>query len=75
MTVNMHEAKTNLSKLVELAAKGEEIIIAKAGKAVAVLKPYKLKQRKRKAGLLAGKPLDMSSFNKADEEIARLFNS
>ena len=36
-TVNIHEAKTHLSKLVERAAKGEEIIIAKAGKPMARL--------------------------------------
>ena len=75
MTVNMHEAKTNLSKLVELASKGEEIVIAKAGKAVAVLKPYKPMQNKRKPGLLAGKPLDMSGFEEADKEIEKFFGS
>lgn len=37
LTVNIHEAKTQLSKLVEAAAQGEEIIIAKAGKPVARL--------------------------------------
>ncbi len=36
-TVNMHEAKTHLSRLVDRAAEGEEIIIAKAGKPVARL--------------------------------------
>ena len=75
MTVNMHEAKTNLSKLVELAAKGEEIIIAKAGKAVAVLKPYTARHKKRKPGALRGKPLDMVHFDEADSEIEELFDS
>jgi len=37
--VNLYEAKTNLSSLVERASKGEEIIIAKAGKPMAVLSP------------------------------------
>ncbi len=36
-TVNIHKAKTNLSKLVELAAKGEPFIIAKAGKPMVVV--------------------------------------
>ena len=36
-TVNIHEAKTHLSSLVERAAKGEEIVIAKAGKPMARL--------------------------------------
>lgn len=39
-TVNLYDAKTNLSKLVERAASGEEIIIAKAGKPKARLVPY-----------------------------------
>ena len=39
--VNIHEAKTNLSKLIELALAGEEIIIAKAGNPVVTLSPIK----------------------------------
>jgi prevent-host-death family protein len=39
-TVNLYDAKTNLSKLVERAAAGEEIVIAKAGKPKAKLVPY-----------------------------------
>jgi prevent-host-death family protein len=38
-TVNMHEAKTTLSKLVELVESGEEVIIARAGRPVARLVP------------------------------------
>ena len=38
--VNLHEAKTQLSRLVERAARGEEIIIAKSGKPVAKLVPF-----------------------------------
>ena len=39
-TVNLYDAKTNLSKLVDRAAAGEEIVIAKAGKPKAKLVPY-----------------------------------
>ena len=39
--VNLYDAKTNLSRLVERAAAGEEIVIAKAGKPKAMLVPYK----------------------------------
>ena len=39
-TVNLYEAKTNLSSLVERAAGGEEIVIAKAGKPKALLVPF-----------------------------------
>ena len=49
-TVNLYDAKTNLSKLVERAASGEEIIIAKAGKPKARLVPYQPPRRKRIGG-------------------------
>jgi prevent-host-death family protein len=75
MTINMHEAKTNLSKLVDLAAKGEEIVIAKAGKAMAVLKPYHPNHHKRQPGTLKGKTLDMSHFDEADKTIETMFGA
>jgi prevent-host-death family protein len=49
-TVNLYNAKTNLSKLVERAAAGEEIIIAKAGKPKAKLVPYEAPRKKRVGG-------------------------
>lgn len=51
-TVNIHEAKTNLSRLLDAAAKGEEVIIAKAGKPVARLIPIDKPQRS--PGVLQG---------------------
>jgi prevent-host-death family protein len=48
-TVNIYEAKTNLSKLVDRVAAGEEIVIAKAGKPKAKLVPYRT-ARKRQSG-------------------------
>jgi prevent-host-death family protein len=54
-TVNIHAAKTQLSRLVEAAAAGEEIIIAKSGKPVARLGPLVSLQRKRHLGILTGK--------------------
>lgn len=53
--VNIHEAKTQFSKLVELAINGEETIIAKAGKPVARLVPIAAKKPKRRLGVLKGK--------------------
>lgn len=54
--VNIHEAKTQLSKLVEIASHGEEIIIAKAGKPIARLVALeKPASKKRKPGGLKGK--------------------
>jgi prevent-host-death family protein len=49
-TVNLYDAKTNLSKLVERAAAGEEIVIAKAGKPKAMLVPYQPPRKKRIGG-------------------------
>lgn len=54
-TVNIHAAKTQLSRLVEAAAAGEEIIIAKSGKPMARLGPLVQPQKKRRLGVLAGK--------------------
>ena len=54
--INIHEAKTHLSRLVEKAAKGEEIVIAKAGKPKAKLVPLtKPGGGKRRSGRLKGK--------------------
>lgn len=54
-TVNIHQAKTHLSRLLEQVAGGEEIIIAKAGKAMARLVPLDAAPKKRQLGLLLGK--------------------
>jgi prevent-host-death family protein len=53
-TLNLYEAKTKLSELVERAAAGEEIIIAKAGKPMAKLVPITRRTEPRKFGQLAG---------------------
>ncbi|MGQ0623560.1 MAG: type II toxin-antitoxin system Phd/YefM family antitoxin [Sporichthyaceae bacterium] len=61
-TVNMHEAKTNLSKLVERAAAGEEIVIARAGVPVARLVPVRHHQPVA-LGLLRGQVRVAASFD------------
>lgn len=53
MQMNLHEAKTQLSKLVDLAAAGEDVIIARGGKPVARLTSL-LPPRVRKLGVLKG---------------------
>ena len=53
--VNIFEAKTNLSKLIELVEQGQEIVIARAGKPVARLTPLEAKKRPIRFGLLKGK--------------------
>lgn len=54
-TINIHEAKTHLSRLLEQVAMGEEIVIAKAGKPIARLVPLEAPPKKRQLGLLKGK--------------------
>lgn len=54
-TVNIHQAKTHLSRLVEEVAEGEEIIIAKAGKPRARLVPFRPQAQPRKLGSMKGK--------------------
>ena len=71
--INIHQAKTNLSKLIEKTLNGEDIIIAKAGKPVAKLIAYKEKLKPRKLGLLKGKIFVPDNFNDEDKEINKLF--
>ena len=54
-TINIHEAKTHLSRLVESAAAGEEIIIAKNGKPVARLVALNTSRAPREPGALRGR--------------------
>jgi prevent-host-death family protein len=54
-TINIYEAKTQLSKLVEKAASGQDVIIARGGKPVARLTRLEAPQRKLRFGLLKGK--------------------
>lgn len=53
--VNIHEAKTRLSQLVERVESGEEIVIARAGRPVARLVPLAPRAGRRKLGLLDGR--------------------
>jgi len=55
LQVNIHDAKTQLSKLIERARQGEEVIIAKAGKPVARLTGFEPRRRGRKFGAMRGK--------------------
>jgi prevent-host-death family protein len=53
--VNIHQAKTTLSQLLELAIAGEEVIISKAGKPLARLIPYQTEKKPRTPGYWNGK--------------------
>jgi len=74
MEVNIHEAKTHLSRLLEKVALGEEVIIAKAGTPVAKLVPVKSKKRKFKFGSAKGEFVVPDDFNDPlPKEIEDLF--
>ena len=53
--VNIHQAKTHFSRLVDLAARGEEVVIVKSGKPVARLVSYTPKGAARQPGSMRGK--------------------
>lgn len=77
-TVNIHEAKTNLSRLVDRAAKGEPFVIAKAGKplvkVVALDAPSPAEVRR--LGFLSGALAVPDDFDRMGEaEIGRLFGA
>jgi prevent-host-death family protein len=62
-TVNVHEAKTHFSRLLDRAQKGTEFVIAKAGRPVARLGPLARRGQKRRLGLLDGRFKIPDDFN------------
>jgi prevent-host-death family protein len=66
--INIHEAKTHLSRIVDEVAAGSEVIIAKAGKPMARLMPLSGVPRAKKLGLLKGKIKVPDDFNAALSE-------
>jgi len=74
-TVNIHQAKTQLSRLVDAAAKGEPFIIAKAGKPLVKVVPIDAPAAPKRLGFMRGAftvPDDFDTM--AQEEIEALFN-
>lgn len=76
-TVNIHEAKTHLSRLVERVARGETVVIAKAGRPMVKLVPIGLAEptRPKRLGFLKGAfkvPDDFDTM--AGEEVTALFS-
>ncbi len=61
--VNIHEAKTQFSKLLQRVMNGERIIIAKAGKPIAVLSPFEDAPEKRVPGNDTGKVVICDDFD------------
>ena len=74
VTVNIHEAKTQLSKLVDQAVKGEAFVIAKAGKPLVKVAALAAPAEPRRLGFLAGEIAVPDDFDRMGEaEIVALF--
>ena len=72
-TVNMHDAKSQLSSLVEKALAGEEVIIARAGRPLVKLTPIIKDDSPRIPGRLKGQIRIADDFDAVDESLASLF--
>jgi len=71
--VNIHEAKTHLSRLVERVEAGEEVVIARAGRPVARLIPYRIRTQPRQPGLWRGQVQLGRDFDEPDEALLDAF--
>jgi prevent-host-death family protein len=71
--VNVYEAKAQLSRLLEQVERGEEVVVARAGRPVARLVPYRRNRGPRRLGLAAGKVTIHPGFDEYDEEIIAMF--
>ena len=73
MVINVYEAKTQLSKLLDRVAEGEELVLGKAGKPMARLVPYREVRQPRKPGRLAGKIWIAPDFDETPEDVIAAF--
>ena len=73
MKVNMHEAKSQLSRLGRLAWEGEEIVIARAGEPYLRLEPYRGPKVRRKLGVLQGRIRIALDFDETPQEVIDSF--
>ncbi len=72
-TTNIHQAKTHLSRLIDAALTGEEVVIARAGTPVVRLVPVESRKTPRKLGLDAGKIVIADDFEAPMPELEDLF--
>lgn len=73
-TINMHEAKTHLSKIVAQVAKGESVIIGNSGRPMALLSPYVSEAKSRKPGSMKGRIWIADDFDADSDLIADMFH-
>jgi len=72
-TVNIHEAKTHLSRLIEKVESGEEIVIARAGRPVARLVTYRRTTRPRVPGRWRDEIVIAPDFDSPNDDLIRDF--
>ena len=72
-TVNIHEAKTHLSRLVERVERGDEVVIARAGRPVARLVPFRPRTSPRVPGLWRGRVEVAPDFDATPEGLIEDF--
>jgi prevent-host-death family protein len=73
-SVNLHYAKTHLSRLVDQALAGEEVVIARAGTPIVRLTPVEAPKRERRLGLDQGKIWIADDFDEPMPELEALFH-
>jgi prevent-host-death family protein len=73
--VSVHEAETQLSKLIEQAAAGEEVVVTSASRPVARIVPYEASSEPRTPGLLAGRVEIRSDFDELPPGFADAFGA
>ena len=74
MQVNIHYAKTNLSRLLEAVEAGEDVVIARAGKPIARLVPASTRTKPRTPGAWRGQGWIAEDFDDTSEELIAAFH-
>lgn len=72
-TINIHQAKSQLSRLITLAEHGDEVVIARAGKPVARLIAYREDEGPRQGGVWRGRVRIAPDFDQLPRDIAEAF--
>ena len=72
-TINIYEAKTHLSRLLEQVEAGEEVVLGRAGRPVARLVPYHPVRQPRRLGGWEGKVRIAADFDQTPEDVVALF--
>jgi prevent-host-death family protein len=74
-SVNVHEAKTHLSRLLEQVERGEEVVVARAGRPVARIVPYSTRKAPREPGVWRGRVALAADFDETDIRLIEDFET